>query len=61
MEVPTHITNLSRRDLAEIARAANMTGENGIVIEPQGDKYVVKVDQNWLARVFAKLNSGNQT
>ena len=61
MEIPTHITNLSRRDLTEIAQAANMKGGPGIIVEPQGDKYVIKVDQNWLVRVLDKLRSGNLT
>lgn len=59
MEVPNYITSLTRQDLAEIARAANMTGENGIVIEPRGGKYVISVDQNWIANLFKKLQSGN--
>ena len=61
MRVPNRITDLSRTDFTEIARAANMKEGEGIIIEPQGDKYVVKVDQNWLASVFAKLKSGNLT
>lgn len=59
MEIPQYITSLSRQDLSEIARAANMEGESGIVIEPRGDKYVIMVDQNWVANVFRKLQSGN--
>lgn len=58
MEVPVHITDLSRRDLTQIAQAANMEGGEGIIIEPRGDKYVVMVDQNWLANVFKKLRAG---
>lgn len=59
MEIPQYITSLSRQDLLEIARAANMEGESGIVIEPRGDKYVISVDQNWIANLFKKLQSGN--
>lgn len=59
MEVPVHITDLTRRDLTQIAQAANMDGEDGIIVEPRGDKYVVKIDQNWLANIFKKLQAGN--
>lgn len=59
MEIPNYITSLTRQDLMDIARAANMTGEGGIVVEPRGDKYVISVDQNWIANLFKKLQSGN--
>ena len=57
MTVPIHITDLNRTELSEIARAANMTAGEGIVIEPQGEKYVISVDQNWIANIVKKLNS----
>jgi hypothetical protein len=55
MRVPNHITDLSRTDFTEIARAANMQAGDGIVIEPQDEKLVIKVDQNWIANVLQKL------
>ena len=58
MEIPTHITNLTRSDFEQIARAANMEQGEGIIIEPQGNKYVISVDQNWVANVFKKLRMG---
>lgn len=50
MKIPVHVTDLTRTDFAEIARAANMEGEGngGIVVEAQGDKYVLRIDKNWL-------------
>ena len=57
MKVPNRITDLSRTDFTEIARAANMQQGEGIVIEPQGEKLVIKVDQNWIANVVQKLKS----
>ena len=57
MRVPNRITDLSRTDFTEIARAANMQQGEGIVIEPQGEKLVIKVDQNWIANVVQKLKS----
>lgn len=55
MRVPNRITDLSQTDFTEIARAANMQPGEGIVIEPQGEKLVIKVDQNWIANVVQKL------
>ena len=55
MRVPNRITDLSRTDFTEIARAANMQAGEAIVIEPQGEKLVIKVDQNWIANVVQKL------
>ena len=57
MKVPNRITDLSRTDFTEIARAANMQQGEGIIIEPQGEKLVIKVDQNWIANVVQKLKS----
>ena len=59
MKIPHYITSLTRQDLAQIAQAANMEGENGIIVEPRGDKYVIRIDQAWLANVFKKLKAGN--
>ena len=53
MKTPLHITDMTRQDFDEIARAANMRGEDGVNIEPQGDRNVVKLDQSWL-RAFVK-------
>ena len=55
MRVPNRITDLSRTDFTEIARAANMQQGEGIIIEPQGEKLVIKVDQNWITNVVQKL------
>lgn len=60
MEIPKYITSLNRQDLTEIARAANMTGESGVIIEPRGDKYVIMLDQNWIANIFRKLQTGSE-
>ena len=57
MRVPNRITDLSRTDFTEIARAANMQAGEGIIIEPQGEKLVIKVNQDWIANVVKKLKS----
>lgn len=59
MEIPQYITSITRQDMTQIVQAANMVGESGIVIEPRGDKYVIRVDQDWIANVFKKLKAGN--
>lgn len=55
MTIPAHITDLTREDFQEIARAANMRGEDngGVVIEPQGEKYVLRIDKTWLSNFLA--------
>ena len=48
MTVPQRITDLSRGDFTEIARVANISAEDGIVIDQRGDRLVLRLDQAWL-------------
>ena len=50
MDIPTHITDLSRTDFEEIARAVNLDATDGVIVDKRADRYVLTVDQNWLKK-----------
>ncbi len=52
MDIPTHITDLTRRDFEEIARVVNLSAVDGIELDKHGESYVLKIDQNWLKKFF---------
>lgn len=51
MEVPNHITDLTRRDFEQIARVANIEQGYGIILEPIGNKLVISIDENAIKRI----------
>ena len=59
MKVPSHITSLSRRDFEEIAKAANLTQGEGVIVESVGNRYVVRIDVNWLNNWVRNLIYGS--
>ena len=50
MDIPTHITDLSRTDFEEIARAVNLDATDGVIVDKRADRYVLTIDQNWLKK-----------
>ena len=50
MDIPTHITDLSRTDFEEIARAVNLDATDGVIVDKRADRYVLTVDQNWIKK-----------
>lgn len=55
-----HITDITRRDLNEIADAANAYGGDGIDVERTNDGLKVSVDRGQLTRwVKTIMNGGN--
>lgn len=55
-----HITDITRRDIKEIADAANAYGGDGIDVERTNDGLKVSVDRGQLTRwVKTIMNGGN--
>ena len=55
-----HITDITRRDLEEIADAANAYGGDGIDVERTNDGLKVSVDRGQLTRwIKTIMNGGN--
>lgn len=55
-----HITDITRRDLQEIAAAANSYGGDGIDVDRTNDGLRVSVDRDQLTRwVKTIMNGGN--
>ena len=55
-----HITEITRKDLEEIAGAANMYPGDGIDIGKNQDGYEIKIDRDQLTRwVKTIMNGGN--
>ena len=60
MQIPIHVTDLTRSDFLEITRAANLDAGEGLRIDRGGDKLVVSVDTAWLKNfVRATTATGN--
>lgn len=56
----SHITDITRRDLEEIAAAANSYGGDGIDVDRTNDGLRISVDRGQLARwVRTIMNGGN--
>ena len=55
MKIPTHITDLSRGDFEEIARIVNLQVGNGLVLDPRGGGYFLRIDENWLRNFVANI------
>ena len=55
-----HITDITRRDLAEIAAAANAHGGDGIDVAPTKDGLEISIDRGQFTRwVKTIMNGGN--
>ena len=56
----SHITDITRRDLEEVAAAANSYGGDGIDVDRTNDGLRISVDRGQLARwVRTIMNGGN--
>ena len=52
MNIPEHITDLTRGDFEEIARAANPTPGNGIEINRKADAIEIAISESQLKRMM---------
>lgn len=57
MKIPNYITQLSRSDLEEIARAANVQPGFGIKVDKVGDALRISIDENDLKRAIWSFNA----
>ena len=53
-----YVTQLSARDLQEIAMAANSHGGEGVDVMPTSDGLEISVDREWLTRCVRKIVNG---
>lgn len=55
----THITNITKQDLREIAAAANAYGGEGIDVKLTADGLEISIDKNQLAYWIKYVVAGN--
>ena len=60
MQIPIHITDLTRTDFEEIARAANLEVSDGLILERNGSVAVLRLDENWLKKLIHDTIYSNQ-
>ena len=62
MNIPSYITQLTKSDLAEIARACNLEQGNGILIEKSETSLRISIDGEYLKQaIWNFLKSGGSS
>lgn len=56
MKIPQHITDLTRRDFEEIARATNLRPGLGISVDPTGDEIKISINEAQLKQMLWAFN-----
>lgn len=59
MQIPKHITDLTRKDFQDIARATNPKSGVGVKVEPTDDGFTFSIDETQFKRmVWAFVQNG---
>ena len=58
MQIPQHITELTRTDFEQIAAVANIEQGPGIILERDGLRIVVKIDETYVKTLAKKAVFG---